>query len=369
MDVSARPPPHPAMTLTAAKVLIIEIPGWALTRVAVERAVTTEGWGIALTPADADVVAVCGRPSQAWGPVIDRLCKQLPGPRARVHAVTAPQEAVRVFQGSQPGHESAGADDSGDRDHAGDPGHTDQSDDTGDDAVDTDMPMPGGIPLAGGDQDRDGLEMDVLTTPVGPVLPYWPAGLQLRCTLHGDLIADAVATAFPGADAGEYRRGDDVRLDAALDCDGIARLLALAGRGDAASSLCGIRNALLDGASTTGCSAAVDRWTDRLRRSRLLSWSVTGLGRIGEPGLSRDGLPAALAGDVRDRMLARLTATAQGLARAGAVIDPVDRAEASAAVLDLLPALVTGLELGAARLVVASVDPDIATLHRGSADG
>ena len=30
------------------------------------------------------------------------------------------------------------------------------------------MPEPGGIPLAGGGPDRDGLEMDVLTVPLGP---------------------------------------------------------------------------------------------------------------------------------------------------------------------------------------------------------
>ncbi len=49
---------------------------------------------------------------------------------------------------------------------------------------------PAGISLAGGAEDRDGLEMDVLHLPLGPVLPHWPAGLVVRCVLHGDVVAE-----------------------------------------------------------------------------------------------------------------------------------------------------------------------------------
>ena len=57
-----------------------------------------------------------------------------------------------------------------------------------------DMEMaPGGIPLAEGAEDRDGLEMDVLVHPLGPLLDRWPGGLELRVTLHGDVVADAEA--------------------------------------------------------------------------------------------------------------------------------------------------------------------------------
>ncbi len=53
-----------------------------------------------------------------------------------------------------------------------------------------DMEMaPGGIALAEGDEDRDGLEMDVLVHPLGPLLDRWPGGLELRTRLHGDVVA------------------------------------------------------------------------------------------------------------------------------------------------------------------------------------
>ena len=62
-----------------------------------------------------------------------------------------------------------------------------------------DMEMsPGGIPLAEGGEDRDGLEMDVLHVRLGPVLPHWPAGLVLRCSLQGDVIAEAQAELVDG---------------------------------------------------------------------------------------------------------------------------------------------------------------------------
>ena len=43
-----------------ARVLVVEVPGWALTRVATEQAVGARGWRPALSPADADVLMVCG---------------------------------------------------------------------------------------------------------------------------------------------------------------------------------------------------------------------------------------------------------------------------------------------------------------------
>lgn len=43
-----------------AHVLVIETPGNWQTRAAVERAVLMRGWRLAFSPADADVLAVCG---------------------------------------------------------------------------------------------------------------------------------------------------------------------------------------------------------------------------------------------------------------------------------------------------------------------
>ncbi len=76
--------------------------------------------------------------------------------------------------------------DSGDGDepgweHAGDRGdHTDMERD-----------MPGGVPMADRGADRDGLALDQLHVPIGPLLPDWPAGLVVRTVLQGDVIQEA----------------------------------------------------------------------------------------------------------------------------------------------------------------------------------
>ena len=65
---------------------------------------------------------------------------------------------------------------------------------------------PDGIPLAEGAEDRDGLEMDVLHLPLGPVLRHWPAGVVLRLTLHGDVVADAEVTRLDARELSGRRR-------------------------------------------------------------------------------------------------------------------------------------------------------------------
>ncbi len=84
--------------------------------------------------------------------------------------------------------------------------------DMGGDDMDMDMDMemaPSGIPLAEGGEDRDGLEMDVLHLPLGPVLPHWPAGLVLRCALQGDVVVEATAEVLAAADAADGPDGSD----------------------------------------------------------------------------------------------------------------------------------------------------------------
>ncbi len=359
------------------------MPGWPLTRIAVERAVLARGWRYALSSADADLLVVCGRPGDGWGPVLDGLCAQMPGPAARSDVVN-PTEVSRVLDqaalilsdhtsmratsvsaqgksGRDPGADS-GSIDSPDREHGADH-HSDG------DTDEMDMPMPGGIPLAAGDQDRDGLEMDVLSVRIGPVLPAWPAGLELRCVLHGDMIAHAEQTTLPGGNAPEHTIGEDRRIRAALGCDGVARLVALAGRNDAASALRGIRDALLDGVPTADCSVKLSLWSDRLLRSRLLRWSLRGLGGIDGAGLSDHRLENSMAGDVHDRLLARMAGVTELLAGEGTPDRNSARGLGARAAMDALPTLVTGLDLAAARLVVASIDPDVAALREGSANG
>jgi len=50
---------------------------------------------------------------------------------------------------------------------------------------------PGGLAMAKRAEDRDGLKLDVLHVPLGPILYAWPAGLYLETTMQGDVIQDA----------------------------------------------------------------------------------------------------------------------------------------------------------------------------------
>ena len=404
-----------------ARVLVVEVPGWALTRVATEQAVGARGWRPALSPADADVLMVCGQPGAAFRAVIERLWQQVPGPGARVAAdnpdrvvpalhraatlllrgdrdrTQDPCVTTRPDPGTKPGtgyavpHPPTGQ--HGDGHHArenevgepGEPGEPGDGGDTGDggdgdmdmpgveqhqgmDMDGMDMPMPGGIPLAGGDEDRDGLEMDVLSVPLGPVLPAWPAGLVLRCVLHGDVIAAARTQLLPGLNHEVTllaSGGDNVR--AAWDCDAVARLLELAGRPLESAGFRRIRDALLAGAPP---GDAVRELSRRVRRSRTLRWSLRGLGRLDDSELAERGLPAGLAGDVHDRLLTRLGGIGDLLRPGGAGAVGGDEGTRARAVVDLLPDLVVGLDLGTARLVIASLAPDVAAAGRlGSTRG
>ncbi|MBS42904.1 MAG: hypothetical protein CMH83_07070 [Nocardioides sp.] len=198
---------------------------------------------------------------------------------------------------------------------------------------------PGGIPLAGGGEDRDGLEMDVLNVPLGPVLPHWPAGLVLRCALQGEVITEAQAELL------DYGTRERVPLSDAVArrMDNIAALLALAGWGDAAAEARGIRDALLDGGHDTEVSARTARLVRRVGRSRVLRWSLRGVRPLSGEDLREHGLPTALAGDTYDRLLRMLEE---------AETDVVGERAST----DQLGPLVTGLDLATARLVLASLD-------------
>lgn len=343
-----------AWAVRRAHVLVVEVPGWWTSAVAVERAVAARGWRSALSPADADVLVVCGEPGPRLTAAVDRVWDQLPGPRART-AVTGTDAAAALDEAA-----AWLRDDRRQRADARDrPDRTARRRDEQDEQDEEDDEMaPAGIPLAGGADDRDGLEMDVLQVPLGPVLPHWPAGLVLHCALHGDVVAGArteVLDAAPlprpppaGAVAGRA---------AAARCEGAARLLALAGWDDAAGDARHVRNLLLDGGA--GAGAALAGLESRVRRSRVLRRQLCGLGLLDDDALRAHGLPAAAGGDVRDRLLAMLDP-------AGGSAVPHDPGAALAS----LPELVRGLELGAARLVVAGLAPDTAAaLHRERAHG
>ena len=362
MDLTTR------LATARTAVLVAEVPGWAATRCAVEREVRTRGWRLAGSPADADVLVVCGRPGPRLAAAVDHVWAQLPGPRARVQvhgpadvppaldaalADLADAPAQRRDAADRPAEPAPGSlatdlpapdgdaarDEDADRTPGfDDPGPAPDPDDGTDDGTDPDdgtdmsgmdMPMPGGVPLAGGgddDQlpDPDRLDLDVLHVPLGPVLPCWPAGLLVHTTLQGDLVVAARAEVLEPA--GAPPAGDGVHGTPAGRWDAVAALLALAGDADGAAAAARLRDALLAGADAAAEEARLGR---RVRRSRLLHWSLRGVGEL-------DGADAA------DRLA--------HWAGAGEQLVPIT--------LEQVAALVTGVDLATARLVVASLDLD-----------
>jgi hypothetical protein len=249
------------------------------------------------------------------------------------------------------------------------------------------MVLPGGLRTAHPAPDRDGLRLDQLHLPLGPVLPDWPAGLVVRAALQGDVIQHAEAQILgPGAGgsfwAEPWRRaasgepvstGQAARRRAAADLDSLGRFLAVSGWDEAASAARRLRDGALDGTPGTRLKPAVDRLARRVARSRTLAWLTRGLGVLtpGEAAAAGVGGPALrAAGDVR----ARYRRWCTELSDTAAMLDdgpplsaaglepprgPLDGPRApSAGLLAVLPGLLDGADLGAARLIIASLDPD-----------
>ncbi len=341
-----------ALAVQRVAVLVVEVPGWGRTRCAVEREIRRRGWRPALSPADADVLVTCGRAGARLAAAADLTWDQLPGPRARVEALM-PSDAPAVLDAAV----AALSDDQGQRADAlarpadppmgigadEDPTAADDSGDSGDsggddDDDDMDMPMPAGIPLAGGAEARDGLEMDVLHLPLGPVLPAWPAGLVLHCTVQGDVVQEARAEVLP-PDPGAEPDGDLVHGSPADRCDRAARILALAGLADVAATAARLRDELLAADDPQGCRPALDRLAGRVRRSRVLRWT--------------------LPGEVHAHLVSLLDAATGVLTGAPAPVAPLP--------LDQLARTVIGQEVGAVRLRVAAADLSPAMLVRSGA--
>lgn len=217
-----------------------------------------------------------------------------------------------------------------------------------------DMNMaPAGIALAQGGEDRDGLEMDELHLRLGPFLAYWPAGLVLRCALQGDVITAAQAQLM-GAGHGEQPQSPLANSrEAARQADHLADLLVLAGWPRAAARarrLCErLRNDPADDSAADKQAAAL---ATLVRRSWVLRWALRDLAPIEVDDIDRYGLPAALAGDTYDRLLARLDVV-QCLIRHEADAPQLHVHES--AIEHMLPTLVEGLDVATARLVIAGL--------------
>ena len=320
-------------------VLLVPVPGHRPVLWAAEDALDELGWARAASPAGADLLLCCGEPGPELTPHVEVAWEGMPGPRVRATASAASgvRSALAAVAGLQDVQSQRR--DARDRtaprlsaaDQANDPmAHDMPADAMQDDAdaakmhdggmdssMDMGMDLPGGLVMADRVEDRDGLRLEGLNLSLGPLLPDWPAGLRLDVVLSGDVLTQA----------------DVVRLDAhpepsvppaLLALDALAVLLDAAGWSDGALRA---RRARREGG--TGPEAA--DLLRRLRRARLLRWSLR-------------GLPAPVDGDLSDH-LDRLVAAARGEA------DLPDSGDGQ------LARAIVGLDVGTAALVVAAHAP------------
>ena len=388
-------------------VLVAAMAGGTAVRLAAEEQLRCRGWPAALTPADADVLLVVGAPAADITAAVEAAWAAVPAPRVRA-SVTRPGEVATALDVAQAelatgaprwlpagdgavlptGHGSS-ADGSNGR-HGMASSHDDMSGGRhGHGMGDMDMGMAAGLPMAERGEDRDGLRLDQLHVPLGPVLPDWPAGLVARLVLQGDVVQHA-ETAVMGlagsagsfwtepwrqAAAGEpVTTGVAAGRRAAAHLDSLARFLAVAGWDDAAAAARRLRGDTLSGRPVSSLRPAVRRLAARVARSRVLAWSTRGAGTLRSDEAAAAGVtgPAGRAGgDITARYrrwcrdLADLTTILDDDSPLDpAVLEPprgrLDGAAApSAALLAVLPGLLEGEEFALARLIVASLDPDV----------
>jgi hypothetical protein len=252
-----------------------------------------------------------------------------------------------------------------------------------------DMSFVAGLPMADRADDRDGLRLDQLHVPVGPVLPDWPAGLVLRLALQGDVVQQAAvdpvsvrSSRLPfwnepwlrALQGEEVPRGVAARRLCAAHLDSLGRFFAVTGWGDAAARTRAVRNAALAGGSTAELRTAVGTLVRRAERSRTLRWLTVGLGVLPRERAQAAGVggPALVAdGDAYDRLLVWLDEAGRAAAAcedaqllgSSALSGPRGRLDGpvppSRALLDVLPGLVEGAEFAGARIIIASLDPDL----------
>lgn len=335
-----------------AHVLVAEVPGSFRDRVALERALDGIGWCIAQSAADADVLAVVGAPEKPFAAVVDHVWAQMSEPRARIQVqagsdarelLIQAREQLRlgsrrltdpdVRRGFTPSADAM-TPEHDDQDGAAE--HADHHDHGG--GHDHSAMMPDGIPLAEGAEDRDGLEMDELHLPLGPVLAHWPAGVVLRVTLHGEAVVHAEVEQLATSRAGQP---DAPIVRAARLLDAAGSVLALAGLPAESARVRRLRDRCLDGELHDGHEIA--QFGDRLGRRRALRWVLSGLIAEGSHGGSEE---------LHDRLTGLFEQARAALD--GDAVPPV------APTVQALPALVLGMELAEVRLWVAALGPDLA---------
>lgn len=395
MDLSAwllrHAPPRPLMIAT---------PGGTGARLATERVVRERGWRAAASPAEANILVVAGAVEHDLQPYLDQVWSLMPAPRARADvdsagsataeldaAATALRDADRQREQARapqsdhemPEHEAHNEHDSDEHGHAAHGGngadehphgehHAEHDEEQEPDQHSHDhgqhghdmggMPMPGDLPMADRAEDRDGLKLDQLHVPLGPVLPDWPAGLVVRASVQGDVIQEASVEAAGLAGAGETSFWGSPGRTTARRLDSCARLLSVAGWPDAAATARRLRDDTLRDDVPVGTARALQLWVRRVRRSRTLRWLLAGV------GVTPGSAPVGLAGDALERLYRWLDSAVQAFDRPDAGESGVDAAHETEWSLEVLPAMLAGTELAIARLVVASLDPDLGTLAR-----
>lgn len=372
--------------LARPAVLTAVLPGATRARLAVERELLARRWPPAPTPAAADLLVIVGRPDDEAPAWVEGVWSALAGPRSLVRIADAAGAGAALDaghaellrggappgRGPQPPPPREGTPAHGEH-HAG---HT--------------ATLVAGLPLADRADDRDGLRLDRLHVPFGPALPDWPAGLVVRLALQGDVVQEAagaeVAGAAPAtrppfwdepwlaaAEGAPVTRGAAARRRCAAHLDSLGRFLAVADWPDAAARARRLRDAALAGAPPGELAYAVQRLARRVAGSRTLRWLTSGIGVLPRERALAAGVggPALLAdGDAWDRAVLWLAEAGRSAAACDdpRPLAPGDREgprgelagphPPSRALLDVLPPLLRGAELAAARLTLASLDPD-----------
>lgn len=362
-----RTPPRP---------LVVTVPGGTETRLAVEHAARERGWRRAFSPAQANILVVAGVPGDALRSYLDQTWGLVPAPRVRIDAQSpevhsALDAAVVALHDPDRQREQANlpAPAAGESDERG--GH--EGHDMGG------MEMPGGVPMAERADDRDGLALDELHVPLGPILPDWPAGLLIDTTLQGDVLTAAevrtvglneVTGGWPTSpwrrlpSGAEMTVGTVARGEISRRLDASATLLALAGWADAANAAQHLRDDALHGEPAEPIAEAIRSWAQRVRRARTLRWLLSGVGTIPE----NSDVPPQLVGDALSRLYRWIDNTRElsdqlsddtVLGHGDGDAQLPDRVHETQWTLETLPALLEGSELATARLTVASLDLDL----------
>jgi hypothetical protein len=193
------------------------------------------------------------------------------------------------------------------------------------------MGAPHGLAMADRAPDRDGLKLDVLHVPFGPVLADWPAGLKVTLTLQGDIVQAAEVETLAGDADGAEPFWDGTNAVAAR-LDALARLLAVAGWTGQAAQARVLRDEALEEGRVEPSRLA--KFVRRTRRSRTLRWMLQDV-RLGEATVWTrvSAWLAELGGEEH-------THTAPDV--------PLDE-------------LLVGVDVAAARLIVAALAPDLDT--------